>query len=135
MCMLCGCDYLDPIKGVGAKTALKLVKEYDDMEGILAHLRKGKNPPPEDWPYEEARKLFKTPEVRPAKEIDVRPARSHCNLSRSVAHQQLSRCAAQVGGSRRRRSRRLPRTREGLLVRLRLLYTLVKMPPWLVDFC
>ncbi|GAA5916497.1 hypothetical protein JCM6882_001741 [Rhodosporidiobolus microsporus] len=71
MCMLCGCDYLEPIKGVGAKTALKLVKEYDSMDDILAHLSKGKNPPPEDWPYEEARKLFQTPEVKPAKDITL----------------------------------------------------------------
>ncbi|GAA5863533.1 hypothetical protein JCM8547_007277 [Rhodosporidiobolus lusitaniae] len=71
MCMLCGCDYLEPIKGVGAKTALKLVREYESMDDILAHLRKGKNPPPEDWPYEEARKLFKTPEVKPASEITL----------------------------------------------------------------
>ncbi|GAA5834535.1 hypothetical protein JCM11251_007034 [Rhodosporidiobolus azoricus] len=71
MCMLCGCDYLEPIKGVGAKTALKMVKEYDSMDDILAHLRKGKNPPPEEWPYEEARKLFKTPEVKPAAEITL----------------------------------------------------------------
>lgn len=71
MCMLCGCDYLEPIKGVGSKTALKLVKEHESMEDILAHLRKGKNQPPEDWPYEEARELFKKPNVKPASEIDV----------------------------------------------------------------
>ncbi|KAK4701039.1 flap endonuclease-1, partial [Phenoliferia sp. Uapishka_3] len=69
MCMLCGCDYLEPIRGIGAKTAYKLVKEYDDMEDILKHLRKGKNPPPEDWPYEEARELFKNPNVLPAKDV------------------------------------------------------------------
>lgn len=69
--MLCGCDYLEPIKGVGAKTALKLVKEYDTMDEILAHLSKGKNPPPEDWPYEEAKQLFMKPSVKPATEIEV----------------------------------------------------------------
>jgi flap endonuclease-1 len=69
--MLCGCDYLEPIKGVGAKTALKLVREYDTMDEILAHLRKGKNPPPEDWPWEEAKELFKKPEVTPASEIKL----------------------------------------------------------------
>ncbi|GAA5872640.1 hypothetical protein JCM1840_004861 [Sporobolomyces johnsonii] len=71
MCMLCGCDYLEPIKGVGSKTALKLVKEHESMEDILAHLRKGKNQPPEDWPYEEAKELFKKPNVKPASEIDL----------------------------------------------------------------
>ncbi|BGP58269.1 hypothetical protein JCM8202_000969 [Rhodotorula sphaerocarpa] len=72
MCMLCGCDYLEPLKGIGAKTALKLVREHDDMESILEHLRKGKNPPPEDWPYEEARQLFMHPEVQKASEIDLK---------------------------------------------------------------
>lgn len=71
MCMLCGCDYLEPIKGVGAKTALKLVKEYDSMAEILAHLSKGKNAPPEDWPYEEAKELFMKPSVKPASEIEA----------------------------------------------------------------
>lgn len=69
--MLCGCDYLEPIKGVGAKTALKLIKDYDTFEDIMAHLRKGKNPPPEDWPYEAARELFKHPDVTPASEVEV----------------------------------------------------------------
>lgn len=70
--MLCGCDYLEPIKGVGAKTALKLIKDYDTFEDIMAHLRKGKNPPPEDWPHEAARELFKHPDVTPASEVEVR---------------------------------------------------------------
>ena len=81
MCMLCGCDYLEPIKGVGAKTALKMVKEYDTFDDILEHLRKGKNPPPDDWPCDEARELFKHPNVTPASEIEVR------TLSISYRHQ------------------------------------------------
>ncbi|GAA6060447.1 hypothetical protein JCM10212_000040 [Sporobolomyces blumeae] len=72
MCMLCGCDYLEPIKGVGAKTALKLVKEHDSMDDILAHLAKGKNAPPEDWPWAEAKELFLKPSVKPAKEIELK---------------------------------------------------------------
>lgn len=72
MCMLCGCDYLEPIKGVGAKTALKLVKEYDTMEEILEHLSKGKSQPPEDWPWQEAKELFAKPLVTPAKDVQVR---------------------------------------------------------------
>ena len=72
MCMLCGCDYLEPIKGVGAKTALKLVKDYESFDEILKHLSKGKNPPPEDWPWEEAKKLFQKPDVTPAEDVEVR---------------------------------------------------------------
>lgn len=82
--MLCGCDYLEPIKGVGAKTALKLVRDHETMDDILAHLRKGKNPPPEDWPYEEARKLFQTPDVKPAKDIEVCGALRRVRCDRSA---------------------------------------------------
>ena len=37
-CILCGCDYSGTIRGVGPKTALKLVKEHGSIEEIL---RKG----------------------------------------------------------------------------------------------
>lgn len=70
--MLCGCDYLEPIRGIGAKTALKLVREFDTMEDILEHLKsKGKNIPPEVWPFVEARGLFAKPDVTPASECEV----------------------------------------------------------------
>ena len=69
MCMLCGCDYLEPIKGIGAKTALKLVKEHDSLGEIVEKLNEGKNKVPEEWPYEEARELFRKPVVTPAEEI------------------------------------------------------------------
>ena len=32
---------------------------------------KQKYPVPEDWPYEQARQLFKTPEVTPAADVEV----------------------------------------------------------------
>lgn len=83
MCMLCGCDYLEPLKGIGAKTALKLVREHDDMESILDHLRKGKNPPPEEWPYEEARELFKHPDVKKSSEIEVSQSSSRRGAGRA----------------------------------------------------
>lgn len=70
--MLCGCDYLDPIRGIGPKTAYKLVQDYDSMEEILEHLTKvGKNVPPEDWPWKEAKELFIHPLVTPAPELEV----------------------------------------------------------------
>ena len=37
-CILCGCDYSGTIRGVGPKTALKLIKEHGSIEEIL---RKG----------------------------------------------------------------------------------------------
>ncbi|WFD05789.1 Elongation of fatty acids protein 2 [Malassezia vespertilionis] len=38
LCLLLGCDYLDPIRGVGPKKALKLVEEFGSLDKILAHL-------------------------------------------------------------------------------------------------
>jgi 5'-3' exonuclease len=39
MCILLGCDYLEPIKGVGPKTALKLIREHGGLAGVLEHLQ------------------------------------------------------------------------------------------------
>ncbi|KAF5377944.1 hypothetical protein D9615_006752 [Tricholomella constricta] len=39
LCLLLGCDYLEPIKGVGPKTALKLIREYKGLKGVVEHLR------------------------------------------------------------------------------------------------
>jgi flap endonuclease-1 len=72
VCMLSGCDYLEPLKKVAAKTALKLIRDYGDMGSVLEHLAKGKNPPPEDWPWREAKELFVKPDVQPANEVEVR---------------------------------------------------------------
>ncbi len=39
LCILLGCDYLEPIKGIGPKSALKLVREHGGLRGIVEHLR------------------------------------------------------------------------------------------------
>lgn len=39
LCILLGCDYLEPIKGVGPKTALKLVREHGGLKEVLEHLK------------------------------------------------------------------------------------------------
>ncbi|KAA1135750.1 Elongation of fatty acids protein 2 [Puccinia graminis f. sp. tritici] len=71
-CVLCGCDYVDPLKGVAAKTAHKLMMEHGSLEKVVEHLRESsKNPPPEDWPWEEARALFQKPEVTPSSELKL----------------------------------------------------------------
>jgi 5'-3' exonuclease len=36
---LLGCDYLEPIRGVGPKSALKLIREYKGLAGVVEHLR------------------------------------------------------------------------------------------------
>ncbi|EKM79634.1 hypothetical protein AGABI1DRAFT_114134 [Agaricus bisporus var. burnettii JB137-S8] len=115
LCILLGCDYLEPIRGVGPKSALKLIREYGSLGKIIAHLRekeadkkaaaqsadeaedepaptsdaepaedepkkkpkkgKGKGAGgikvPEDWPWEEAKKLFENPDVVPADQLEL----------------------------------------------------------------
>ncbi|CAM6092084.1 unnamed protein product [Calypogeia fissa] len=71
VCILCGCDYCDTIKGVGAQTALKLIREHGSLEKVVEYFNSNKTryQIPDDWPYQEARRLFKEPLVTPAEEM------------------------------------------------------------------
>lgn len=88
LCILLGCDYMEPVKGIGPKTAFKLIKEYGSIEKVKEHLeekeeekrqeaeRKGKEKArgvtfPEVWPYKEAREIFKKPDVVKADDMEV----------------------------------------------------------------
>lgn len=62
-CILCGCDYCDSIKGIGGQTALKLIRQHGSMETMLENINRDRYQIPEDWPYQEARRLFKEPLV------------------------------------------------------------------------
>ncbi|KAI9219763.1 flap structure-specific endonuclease 1-like protein [Blastocladiella britannica] len=72
LCILLGCDYLEPIKGVGPKTALQLIKKHGSIETILASADAKKLTVPDEWPYEEARALFKEPDVVVTEDLDVK---------------------------------------------------------------
>ncbi|XP_052192117.1 flap endonuclease 1 isoform X1 [Diospyros lotus] len=63
LCILCGCDYCDSIRGIGGQTALKLIRQHGSIEKILENINKERYQIPEDWPYQEARRLFKEPLV------------------------------------------------------------------------
>ncbi|WVQ84059.1 flap endonuclease 1 [Cryptococcus sp. DSM 104549] len=39
LCILLGCDYLEPCKGIGPKTALKLMREHGSLAKIVEHVR------------------------------------------------------------------------------------------------
>ena len=39
LCILLGCDYLEPLRGIGPKSALKLMKEHGSLREVVAHLR------------------------------------------------------------------------------------------------
>ncbi|KAL1995458.1 hypothetical protein VTN49DRAFT_1645 [Thermomyces lanuginosus] len=69
LCILLGCDYLEPIPKIGPNTALKLIREHGSLEKVVEWIEKDpkkKYTIPEDWPYKQARELFLEPEVRDA---------------------------------------------------------------------
>lgn len=74
LCILLGCDYCDPIRGMGPTTAVKLIKEFHSIDKIKAHLdeKGGKVQIPDDWPYEAVRKLFHEPDTTPADQVELK---------------------------------------------------------------
>jgi flap endonuclease-1 len=69
LCILLGCDYLDPIPKVGPSTALKLIREHGTLEKIVDFMKndpKARYTVPDDWPFADARELFFSPDVRQA---------------------------------------------------------------------
>ncbi len=75
LCILLGCDYLDPIKGIGPKTALKLIREHKSLENVVEHLKEEAKKSvqiPEHWPFQEARKIFEAPDVQKGKDLDLK---------------------------------------------------------------
>lgn len=71
MCILLGCDYCDSIRGVGPKTAIDLINKHKSLEKILENIDTKKYGVPEDWNFENARKLFLNPDVQDPETIDV----------------------------------------------------------------
>ncbi|KAM5534982.1 hypothetical protein V8D89_011355 [Ganoderma adspersum] len=87
LCILLGCDYLEPIKGVGPKSALKLIREYGSLGKVVKHLKekmaekeeaaeegkkkKGGVHIPEEWPWEAAKEVFQKPDVTPADQLEL----------------------------------------------------------------
>lgn len=50
LCIMCGCDYCGTIKGIGPKTAFKLIKQHGTLENVIAALqREKKYQIPDDW--------------------------------------------------------------------------------------
>lgn len=77
VCILCGCDYTDKLKGVGPETALKKIREHGSLHALLhstdklvvgedkvpASLREG---------YEEVQRLFTSPEAADPEAVELR---------------------------------------------------------------
>ncbi|PFH56589.1 hypothetical protein XA68_16281 [Ophiocordyceps unilateralis] len=69
LCILLGCDYLDPIPKIGPTTALKLIRDHGSLEKVVEAIEndsKKKYTLPTDWPFQDARHLFFEPDVRKA---------------------------------------------------------------------
>jgi len=63
ICILCGCDYCDSIRGIGPTRALNLIKTHGTIEEALKFIDRTKYPVPENWQYQEARELFRNANV------------------------------------------------------------------------
>ncbi|CAH2986804.1 unnamed protein product [Chilo suppressalis] len=72
LCILMGCDYCGSIRGVGPKRAIELIRQHRSLEEILKNIDTNKYPPPEDWDYKNARRLFLEPEVTDPKDIEIK---------------------------------------------------------------
>lgn len=67
LCILCGCDYCSSIKGIGPKTALKLIKQHGNIETLIEALKKEKKYDiPSDW--QEQRVPKQSPETEEKEE-------------------------------------------------------------------
>lgn len=71
LCILLGCDYVPSIRGIGPKRAIELIRQYKNIEGVLEKIDSKKYGIPDNWEYDEARKLFKEPEVQDPVDIEV----------------------------------------------------------------
>jgi flap endonuclease-1 len=67
ICILCGCDFCDKISSIGPFTAYTLIKNYNNIEGVLEHIETSKKNKykyhPEKFDYLKARKIFLEPSV------------------------------------------------------------------------
>ncbi|TYZ64840.1 hypothetical protein PybrP1_008143 [[Pythium] brassicae (nom. inval.)] len=80
LCILCGCDYCDTVRGVGPKKAFAGIKEHKTIENFLAALQKNSSKGvtiPDEWLgedaiYKQARTMFVAPEVVDASEVEIK---------------------------------------------------------------
>jgi flap endonuclease-1 len=70
-CILCGCDYVDSIKGIGPQSAIRMILDHATIEEGIKHM--AKDPPSEEWINKlgPVRDCFKNHEVTPASEVNV----------------------------------------------------------------
>ena len=80
LCILCGCDYCPRIDNVGSIKAYNLIKEHETIENVIKYAdiynkdeshKKKLTYNKEEFTYNEARKLFKEPEVIQIKDLKI----------------------------------------------------------------
>lgn len=73
LAILLGCDYCPSINGAGPNTALKLIRTHRSLEAVLEWIsaNKKKWTVPENFPYQEARRVFLEPEVWPPMDLEL----------------------------------------------------------------
>ena len=71
LCILCGCDYCDSIKGIGPKKAFAGITKYGDIFSFIKSLDKKRYPVSEEWValIPKVRQLFLNPLVNHAPEV------------------------------------------------------------------
>eukprot|EP00180_Rhodochaete_pulchella_P000521 Plantae.Rhodophyta-Rhodochaete_pulchella.ctg1372.p1 GENE.Plantae.Rhodophyta-Rhodochaete_pulchella.ctg1372~~Plantae.Rhodophyta-Rhodochaete_pulchella.ctg1372.p1 ORF type:complete len:379 (-),score=71.65 Plantae.Rhodophyta-Rhodochaete_pulchella.ctg1372:590-1621(-) len=73
LCILCGCDYTDSIRGVGPTKALQLIRKHGDLDNTVSQLRKeAKLDVPENFPVEQVRGLFHHPDVSASTDLELK---------------------------------------------------------------
>ncbi|XP_072948283.1 flap endonuclease 1 [Epargyreus clarus] len=72
LCILLGCDYCGSVRGIGPKRAIELIRQHRSIEEVMRNIDTKKYVVPENWDFENARKLFVAPEVASAKDIELK---------------------------------------------------------------
>ncbi|GLD94948.1 hypothetical protein PINS_up003573 [Pythium insidiosum] len=80
LCILCGCDYCDTIRGIGPKKALAAIKEHGSIEKVVEALQQSKSKGiviPDDWLgdepiYKSAREMFVKAEVTDVNDVELK---------------------------------------------------------------
>ncbi|KAJ2822012.1 Elongation of fatty acids protein 2 [Coemansia sp. 'formosensis'] len=62
MGIILGCDYCDSVRGVGPKSGYEYIKEHKSIEEAIKVEKVAKGVP-EEWPFEQARELFRSADV------------------------------------------------------------------------
>ncbi|PXF46786.1 Flap endonuclease 1 [Gracilariopsis chorda] len=85
LCILCGCDYVDGIKGVGVVKALNLIRKHGDLQKVVDTLKKEKSyTVPDPYPVEVLRQMFVEPIVTPAKDVVLKWKRPDVNAIKKL---------------------------------------------------